>query len=87
MSSRQRIRTHRQSVSLPPHLAQRVRTLAKTKRTSASKVILDLIERGVAAQEEEKDRFFALTERLVASKDAAEQRLLKAELAELVFGT
>ena len=36
----------RQSVSLPPSVARRVRTLAKTNRTSTNRILIDLIESG-----------------------------------------
>ena len=37
----------RQSVSLPPRVARRVKALAKTKKTSANRVVVDLIEAGL----------------------------------------
>ena len=76
----------RQSVSLPPELARRVKALAKTKRTSASRVVVDLIEAGLEAQEHEKKRFFNLADRLARSADGEEQQRLKEELALLTFG-
>jgi len=53
-------RTVRQSVSIPAGIAKRVRTLAKTRKTSANRVLVDLIEAGLQAKEAEKERFFAL---------------------------
>ena len=54
----------RQSVSLPSVTARRVRTLAKQQRTSANRVLVDLIETGLQAREREKLAFFDLAERL-----------------------
>ncbi len=79
-------KTVRQSVSLPVHVARRVRSLAKTGSTSANRVIVALIETGIEAREQEKKRFFDLADRLTQSRDAAEQKRLKAELARLTFG-
>lgn len=76
----------RQSISLPPQVARRVRSLAKSKRTSANRVMVDLIETGLEAREAEKRRFLALADRLAASKDAKEQVELKEELARMTFG-
>ena len=76
----------RQSVSLPPELARRVKALAKTKKTSANRVVVDLIEAGLEAQEHEKKRFFDLADRLARSPDTKEQQRLKKELALLTFG-
>jgi len=76
----------RQSISLPPSIARRVRTLAKTNRTSTDRVLIDLIESGLEAQERERRRFFELTDRLTQSRDKNEQSRLKKELARITFG-
>ena len=76
----------RQSVSLPPELARRVKDLAKMKKTSANRVVVDLIEAGLEARESEKKRFFDLADRLAHSDDRKEQQRLKEELARLTFG-
>jgi len=79
-------RTVRRSVSLPPKLAHRVNELARKGRTSANKILLDLIEKGIDSEEQERTQFLALADALVTAKDPAEQRRLKAELARLTFG-
>jgi len=76
----------RQSVSLPARVARRVKTLAKSSSTSANRVIVDLIESGIEAREQEKKRFLELADRLARSSDAKEQKRLKEELARLTFG-
>ncbi|MCE9635543.1 MAG: hypothetical protein K8T90_07550 [Planctomycetes bacterium] len=76
----------RQSVSLPPRVARRVKSLAKSRRTSASRVLVDLIASGLAAADREKQHFLDVAERLAQSKDPAEQARLKDELARLTFG-
>ena len=76
----------RQSVSLPARTARRVQALARSNQTSANRVIVDLIESGLAAREQEKKRFFALADQLIESEDPAEQRRLKKELADMTFG-
>ena len=75
----------RQSVSLPASTAQRVSRLAKTQRTSTSRVLVELIETGLEAKEAEKQRFFALADRLV-SASGSEKEKIKKELARLTFG-
>ena len=79
-------KTVRQSVSLPARIARQVKSLAKTTSTSANRVIVDLIESGIEAREQEKKRFFDLADRLAHSRDTEEQKRLKAELARLTFG-
>jgi len=76
----------RQSVSIPPRIAREVQALAKRKKSSTNRVIVDLIECGLEAQDQEKRRFFELADRLASSSDAAEQKRLKEELARMTFG-
>jgi len=79
-------RAVRQSVSIPTGLARRVRALAKTRKTSANRVLVDLIEAGLQSKEAEKERFISLVNRLTESRDAAERQQLKDELARMTFG-
>ena len=76
----------RQSVTLPPRVAKRVKSLAKSRRTSASRVLVDLVESGLDAADREKQHFLDVAERLARSTDPAEQARLKDELARLTFG-
>jgi hypothetical protein len=76
----------RQSVSIPTGIARRVRALAKSRKTSANRVLVDLIEVGLQSREAEKDRFFTLVNRLTESQDATERQRLKEELARMTFG-
>ena len=79
-------RAVRQSVSIPAGIAKRVRTLAKTRKTSANRVLVDLIETGLQSKDAEKERFFSLLSRLTEASDAAERERLKEELARTTFG-
>lgn len=76
----------RQSVSLPSRLARRVRTIAKSQRTSTNRVLVELIESGIESKEAEKAKFFQLADRLSDSSDPAERKRIKKELARLTFG-
>ena len=79
-------KTVRQSVSLPAGVARRVKSLASTTRTSANRIIVELIESGLEAREQEKKRFFEVVDRLANSRDAGDQKRLKEELARMTFG-
>ena len=79
-------RSVRQSVSIPSGIVRRVRALAKTRKTSANRVLVDLIEAGLQSKEAEKERFFVLVNRLTESPDSAERQRLKEELARMTFG-
>lgn len=76
----------RQSVTLPARVASRVKSLARTTGTSANRVIVELIETGLEAREQEKKRFFDLADQLARSRDPEEQKRLKEDLAHLTFG-
>jgi hypothetical protein len=79
-------RTISQSVSIPAGIAKRVCALAKTRKTSANRVLVDLIETGLQAKEAEKKRFFSLVSRLSESSDRSERDRFKEELAGMTFG-
>jgi predicted DNA-binding protein len=76
----------RQSISLPPSLAKRVRALANHQRTSANRILVELIETGLEAKELERRRFFELADRLIIETDQTEQQRIKDELARITFG-
>jgi hypothetical protein len=76
----------RQSVSIPRGVAKRVRALAKTRKTSANRVLVDLIEAGLKSKETENERFLSLVNQLTQAKDVAEKRRLKEELARMTYG-
>lgn len=76
----------RQSVTLPPRVASRIRELAKRQRRSANRVIVELVETGLETRDRERKLFFELADRLVHTTDVSEQKRLKAELARLTFG-
>ena len=76
----------RQSVSLPPKIAKRVKALARRRKASANRVIVDLIQEGLESAENERRRFLDLADRLSAATDPAERQRLKAELARMTFG-
>ena len=76
----------RQTVSLSPRVARRVRALARIKKASASRVIAELVESGLEAQDTERERFLQLADRLTRSTDPAEQKRIMEDLARLTFG-
>jgi len=79
-------KTVRQSITLPARVARRVKSLAKINSTSANRIIVELIESGIVARQQEKKRFIELADRLARSRDVEEQTRLKEELAVMTFG-
>ena len=78
--------TVRQSVTLPPTVARRVKQLAQAGRTSASRTLVNLIEAGLAVKERERTEFFAAADQLARATSPREQARLKTILARLTFG-
>lgn len=76
----------RQSVSLPSQVARRVKALARTRKSSANRVLVDLIQTGLESAENERRRFFDLADRLATTSNPAERQRLKQELAQITFG-
>ena len=75
----------RRSVSLPARLAKRVLALAETKKTTAGRILVDLIETGLQTKEAQHKRFFELTDQLAETTDPAERQRLQEELARTTF--
>jgi len=76
----------RKSVTVPRAVARRVQSLAKARRTSENRVLVDLIETGLEAKEREKQQYLGLLEQLRKAKKPAEQERLMEELARMTFG-
>ena len=61
-------RAVRQSASLPANLAVQVRKLAKNRRLSANRMLVELIENGIEAEKRKQQEFFELAERFRSAK-------------------
>jgi len=79
-------KTVRQSVSLPANVAAQVRSLAKTRRLSANRMLLALIENGMEAEKRKQQEFFDLAERFRRSTDPEEVKRLGDQMGRMVFG-
>jgi hypothetical protein len=79
-------KTVRQSVTLPAPIAAKVRTLAKSRRLSANRVLLELIETGMEAETRKEQEFFSLAERFRSATDPEEIKRLGDEMGRMVFG-
>lgn len=83
---RVRNRTVRQSVSLPEKMAAQVRSLAKTRRVSSNRMLVELIENGIEAEKRRQEEFFDLAERFRNATDPEEAKRLGDKLGQMVFG-
>ena len=76
----------RQSITLPTSLARSVRTMAKRKRTSANRMLVELLEEGIAARRQQEKAFYDLATRFRSATDPKEAERLGQELGRMVFG-
>ncbi len=76
----------RQSVSLPNAVAKQVANMAKSRKLSKNRVLLELIESGIEAEQRKQEQFFALAERFRNEQDPEAANRLGDELGRLVFG-
>ena len=76
----------RQSVTLPSKIAKQVRSLAKRRRLSANRMLIELVEDGLALQQQKEKAFFELAERFRAATSPDEVGKLGNELGKMVFG-
>jgi hypothetical protein len=79
-------KTVRQSVSLPANVASQVRSLAKARKLSANRMLVELIENGMDAEKRKQQEFFDLAERFRHATDPAEVRRLGDQMGRMVFG-
>jgi predicted transcriptional regulator len=76
----------RRSVTLPPEVARQVDTIAKRRRLSDNRVLVELIEQGIEVRRQKERAFFELAERFRAASDPEQVRHLGDELGHFVFG-
>ena len=76
----------RQSVSLPLRLAKQVGSMAKSRKLSMNRMLLELIENGIDAEKQKQQQFFALAERFRSEQDPEAANRLGDELGRMVFG-
>jgi hypothetical protein len=79
-------KTVRQSVSLPSNVAMQVRSLAKARKLSANRMLVELIENGMEAEKRKQQEFFDLAERFRSATNPAEVRRLGDQMGRMVFG-
>ncbi len=76
----------RQSVSLPAKVAAQVRNLAKNRRLSSNRMLVELIENGIEAEKRKQQEFFELAEKFRNATDPDETKQLSDKLGRMIFG-
>ena len=76
----------RRSVALPPEVAKRIDRMAKQRRLSENRILVDLIEQGIEARQQKEKAFFELAERFRAASEPEQVKELGDQLGRFVFG-
>jgi hypothetical protein len=76
----------RRSVTLPAQVVKEIDGMAKRRRLSDNRILVELIEEGIEAHKQKEQAFFRLAERFRAADDSAEVKRLGDELGRFVFG-
>jgi hypothetical protein len=71
---------------LPANVAAQVRNLAKARRLSANRMLVELIENGLEAEKRKQQEFFDLAERFRGATDPDEVKRLGNQMGRMVFG-
>jgi hypothetical protein len=76
----------RRSLTLSHDVVKQVESIAKRRRLSDNRVLVELIELGIEAQKQKERAFFELAERFRSAADPAQIKQLGNELGRFVFG-
>ncbi len=79
-------KTIRQSVTLPAKVASQVRAMAKRRKLSASRMLVELLEEGIESRKAKEKAFFELAGRFRQTEDPDEAARLGDELGKMAFG-
>ena len=71
--------------SVLTRLAEQVERIAKKRRLSDNRVLVELLEQGIEAQKEKEKAFFALAQRFRASADPKEVKQLGDKMGRFIF--
>lgn len=76
----------RQSVSLPASVASQVRSLAKARKLSANKMLVELVENGIKAEKRKQQEFFDLADHFRNATAPEDIKRLGEQMGRMVFG-
>ena len=76
----------RRSVTLPSQVDRQIEAIARKRRLSGNRVLVELVEMGLEARQQKEAAFFELAKRFRDSNDPEETKRLGNELGRMVFG-
>lgn len=80
------IKQVRRSVTLPPKIDRQIEAIAKHRRLSGNRVLIELVELGLEARKQKEKAFFELAARFRNADDPGQVKELGDELGRFVFG-
>ena len=75
----------RRSVTLPSQVDRQIEAIARKRRLSGNRVLVELVEMGLEARQQKEAVFFELAKRFRDSQDPEETKRLGDELGRMVF--
>lgn len=76
----------RRSVTLPAPVDRQIEAIARKRRLSGNRVLVELVEMGLETRRQREAAFFELARRFRDSDDPEETKRLGRELGHMVFG-
>lgn len=76
----------RRSITLPLQTDKEIEAIARKRRLSGNRVLVELLELGLEARKQKEKAFFELAERFRASDDPEQIKRLGDQLGRFVFG-
>lgn len=76
----------RRSVTLPQQIDRKIESIARNRRLSGNRVLVELLELGLEARSAKEKAFFELAQRFRETDDPQEVKQLGDELGRFVFG-
>lgn len=86
VSRKQKVRSIRQSVTIPAPLAAQVRRVAKERHLTVSGALIELAERGVRAEADAKKDLKAAHTRFMSERDPERKDEAGKDLVRTIFG-
>jgi hypothetical protein len=74
------------TVSLPAAMSERIDAIAVSRHVSANRAIVDLLDDAISAYDQRRKAFLELADRFQKSRDPAESKRLREELARMKYG-
>jgi len=75
----------RRSVTLPSQVDKEIEAIAKKRRLSSNRVLVELVEMGLEARKQREKEFFELAQRFRAADDPEQVSQLGHELGRFIF--